>query len=123
MIEHGEAPFLECSTRGDKRFSPFFARLRTCYNGRTIEAIYQAAKVFEDGTTGLDWRAAKGRKAVNQEECAQLYAYLWRLYIWENPHLLPVLQAATGLRDIFGQPGNCCQATELWAIRERGIYG
>jgi hypothetical protein len=25
---------------------------------------------------------------------------------------------ATGLSDKFGKPGHCCQATELWRIRE-----
>ena len=30
--------------------------------------IDQAAKVFEDGRTGLTWREAKGRRAVNMAE-------------------------------------------------------
>ena len=37
--------------------------------------------------------------------------------LFENPGLLDVLRAASGLSDIFGQPGHCCQATELWRIR------
>lgn len=113
MIRHGEAPFLECSSRGDKRFSAFFARV----NGRSIEEQYQAAKVFEDGKTGLGWREAKGRKPVNAEAVATLYSALWDQYIAEHPELLKVLQAATGLSDMFGQPGHVCQATELWRIR------
>lgn len=52
MVRHGEAPFLECSSRGDQRFSAFSARLRS-QGGRSIEEVYQAAKVFEDGSTGL----------------------------------------------------------------------
>jgi hypothetical protein len=116
MIRHGTAPFLECSSHGDPRFSAFHARIRG-RGGRTIESIYQAAKVFADGTTGLDWRAAKGRKAVNQADCAVLYARLWDMYIAENPQLLSVLRHASGLSDMFGQSGHCCQATELWRIR------
>jgi hypothetical protein len=113
MIRHGEAPFLECSSRGDKRFSAFYAKV----NGRSIEEQYQAAKVFEDGSTALSWKAAKGRKAINAEECAALYSQLWDQYIDENPELLSILKAASGVSDIFGQPGHCCQATELWRIR------
>lgn len=116
MIQHGVAPFLECSSRGDRRFSAFAARIRARGN-RSIEDIYQAAKRFADGSTNLTWRQAKGRQAVNQAECAELYAQLWDEYIAENPHLLAVLLVASGLSDMFGQPGHCCQATELWRIR------
>ena len=55
---------MECSTKGDKRFSVFCARVDR-RGGKSIEEIYQAAKVFEDGSTGLTWREAKGRVAVN----------------------------------------------------------
>ena len=84
---------------------------------RTIEDIYQGAKVFEDGSTGLGWRAAKGRTAANMEEVQILYARLWDEYMNENPELMEVITAASGLSDIFGQPGHACQATELWRIR------
>ena len=117
MIKHGQAPYLECSSRGDKRFSAFYARI----DGRSIENHYQAAKRFEDGSTGLTWRQAKGRKAVNQAECAELYRLLWVAYIEANPHLLPIIQQASGLSDMFGQPGHCCQATELWLIRNQSL--
>lgn len=113
MIKHGEAPYLECSSKGDKRFSAFYAKVR----GKSIEELYQAAKEFEDGSIGLSWKEAKGRKAVNQKEVAEYYAYLWDRYIDENPELLEDLKAASGLSDVFGQEGHCCQATELWRIR------
>ena len=117
MIRHGSAPFLECSSKGDKRFSAFHARINAM-GGRSIEELYQAAKVFEGGITGLTWRQAKGRQAINQSYCAAYYSALWDVYIRENPHLLSILKAASGLSDIFGQPGHCCQATELWRIKE-----
>lgn len=117
MIRHGVAPFLECSSKGDKRFSAFYAKI----HGTSIEDIYQATKVFEDGITGLSWREAKGRKAVNQEEVSMLYSELWNMYIRQNPELLEVLKKSTGLSDIFGQPGRVCQATELWRIRNEAL--
>lgn len=116
MIRHGEAPFLECSSAGDARFSAFHARPRR-HGGRSIEEIYQGAKRFADGGTGLAPRDAKGRRAVNQDEVRALYASLWNEYVAENPQLLPVLAAASGLSDRFGQKGSACQATELWRIR------
>lgn len=116
MIRHGVAPFLECSSKGDKRFSAFYATVKG-RGGQSIETIYQAAKRFDDGSTGLGWREAKGRKPVNSKYCARLYTRLWSEYLAENPELVAVLKAATGLSDIFGQAGHVCQATELWHLR------
>jgi hypothetical protein len=116
MIQHGTGPFLECSSRGDRRFSAFAARIRGRGN-RSIEDIYQASKVFADGSMGLTWREAKGKRAVNADEVRALYSVLWDEYIAESPHLLSVLTAASGLQDLFGQTGHACQATELWRIR------
>lgn len=116
MIKHGEAPFMECSTRGRKQFSAFYARPKSL-GGKSIEEAYQAMKVFEDGSTGLTWKQAKGRKAVNTEECAAAYKKWWQEYVDEN-NLLPILKKATGLSDMFGQVGHLCQATVLWEIRD-----
>lgn len=113
MIRHGNPPYLECSSKGDKRFSAFYAEI----SGITIEERYQRFKILEDGTTGNSWKYAKGKRAVNQEEATSFYALIWDTYIEQNPHLLQVLKEASGLSDIFGQEGHCCQATELWRIR------
>lgn len=120
MIKHGIAPFLECSTKGDKRFSAFCARINARDN-KSIEEIYQAAKIFDDGTTGLTWREAKGRRAVNTEELQCLYSKLWDEYIGEHQELIAILCEASGLSDLFGQSGRVCQATELWRIRSEYI--
>jgi hypothetical protein len=118
MIKHGVEPFLECSSKGYLRLSAFYARIFARDRGRkTIEDIYQGAKVFEDGSTGLHWNQAKGKKPVNQEEVIKLYSQLWDEYISENPDLLKLIRDASGLSDMFGQEGHCCQATELWRIR------
>jgi len=113
MVSHGDAPFLECSSRGDKRFSAFYALV----NGKSIEEQYQAFKIFADGSTGKTWQEAKGRKAINQMEANLFYASLWDTYIKQHPDLLIVLKKASGLSDMFGKKGHCCQATELWRIR------
>ena len=116
MLRRGKAPFYECSTRGDRRFSAFVARPSTL-GGRSIEEAYQAMKIFPDGSTGLSWREAKGKRAINMAECQAAYDEWWRDYLAENPNLLAILQAQTGLSDIFGQEGHTCQADTLWRIR------
>ncbi len=117
MLRYGKAPFLECSSKGDKRFSAFYAYV----NGRSIEVQYQAAKIFEDGSTGLHWKEAKGRKAVNADECTILYENLWRQYISEHPELLEILKRSSGLSDIFAEKGSVNQAYVLWKIREENM--
>lgn len=120
MIRHGEAPFLECSSKGDKRFSAFFARIKN-RNNDTIENIYQASKIFPGNITGLSPKEAKGKKAINQEWCSVLYDQLWKEYLKENLYLIDILLQTTGVSDIFGQPGHCCQATSLWNIKHEII--
>lgn len=117
MIRHGFPPFLECSSKGDIRFSAFHARLHS-FGNRSIEEIYQGAKIFNDGTTYLSPRLAKGRHSINYSLCSTLYSFLWKQYIVENPDLHIVLKENAGLSDQFGQQGHCCQATELWTIRQ-----
>lgn len=117
MMRYGKSPFLECSSRGEKRLSPFYAKV----NGKSIEEQYQAAKKFEDGSKGLTWKQAKGRKAVNAEECSLLYEKLWRIYISEHPELLEILKNASGLSDMFAVKGNNNQAEVLWKIRNESL--
>lgn len=113
MIQHGVAPFLECSSKGERRFSAFYAKV----NGVSIEEQYQKKKEFANGQTGLGWKEAKGKKPINYEECAEFYNKLWRLYLKENTDLLYLLVDATGVSDIFGQVGHVCQATVLWNLK------
>lgn len=119
MITVGSPPYLECSSRGDRRFSAFHAR-PTFLQGSSIEEAYQAVKIFEDGSTGLHWKQAKGKRAINQEFCAEAYELWWRMWVIEQ-NLLPILKSASGLSDIFGQPGHVCQATVLWKIRNAAL--
>lgn len=104
MIRHGNPPYLECSSRGDRRFSAFYAKV----DGLSIESRYQSAKVFDDD----------GRRVINYQEARDLYSRLWDRYIAEHPELVEVLAEATGLSDMFGKEGHACQATELWRIKQ-----
>lgn len=119
MIKHGFHPMLECSSKNpqqDKRFSAFYARLR-CYGNKSIEEIYQAAKVFSDNSTNLSIKQAKGKLAINMEEVSTLYHALWVRYFEENPELLKyILENYQGFSDIFGQKNRNCQSTSVYRI-------
>lgn len=117
MIQIGEPPYLECSSKGDKRFSAFYAR-PSFLKGKSIEEAYQAMKIFPDGKSNLTWREAKGRRALNEDDCRRFYSYAWEEYIIEKD-LLHVLKASTGLSDVFGQKNHVCQALVLWDIRNK----
>jgi hypothetical protein len=91
------------------------------FAGRTIEDIYQAAKVFPDGRTGLTAKEAKSKTPINREEVARLYDHLWRIYMEENPHLYRPLLLASGLSDRFGSENANCQANSLWKLRAQHI--
>lgn len=115
MYKIGKYPYYEVSSKGDKRFSAFYARIIQRGN-RSVEEIYQAAKIMPDGSTGLTWRQAKGHCPMNITEVAELYHQLWKEYLDENPHLMNVLKDQSGLSDMFGKEGNQCQADTLWRL-------
>lgn len=115
MIKHGIAPYLECSSKGYTSLSAFYARIKGRDN-KTIEEIYQGAKIFEDGTTGLHWKQAKGKKAVNTEALSILYQQLWEEYFEENPELYHKIQQYQGFSDMFGQEGHNCQASTVYNL-------
>jgi len=118
MVKFGKEPFLECSSRGDKRLSAFFAYV----NGKSIENTYQAAKKFADGSHSLTPKEAKLKQQtvqiLNMEECKTLYVRLWRRYFAQNPELLKELVEGeyNGFSDMFGQQGHMCQAEEIYKI-------
>lgn len=117
MVVFGSQPVLECSSRGDKRFSAFYARLRW-RGGKSIEELYQGYKLFPGMIQGLSVKEAKGKTPINIDQCRAFYSQLWDEYFQENPDLLEVIASYNGFSDIFGQPGRACQAEEIYRIRQ-----
>jgi hypothetical protein len=115
MIRFGEEPFLECSSRGEKRLSAFYARIRW-RNNRSIEELYQSFKMFEGNVSGLSVKEAKGKTPINIELCRSFYRQLWDEYFRENSELLDLIKPYKGFSDIFGQAGRACQAEEIFRI-------
>ena len=79
----------ECSSRGDKRFSAFFAVLP---DGRTIEQHYQCdVKGYQPG--GTDWRLGKGKPPMDLTKDVWLeYVALWETWALLNEDLMAELR-------------------------------
>ena len=125
MKRYGNPPYLECSTRGDKRFCALHARIKK-RGGKVIEFLYQSYKKFDrfpyvkseiDPENTIEWVTNIGLEASNQAECDKFYAKLWDEYIGEHPELYEILQNSTGFSDIFGVPGKKSAAEQLWRIK------
>lgn len=78
----------EVSTKGDRRFSAFVARMP---DGRTIEEHYQCdVKGYQPG--GTDWRRGKGKPAINGNlHLWEDYLKLWRGWARLHPDLMSIL--------------------------------
>ena len=101
----------EVSSKGDKRFSAFYARLP---DGRTIEEHYQCdIKGYDPG--GTNWKLGKGKpplKPLTHIALWKEYLNLWRIYIENNPELLEKLKQHAVLKDSFAT-SNINQARAL----------
>lgn len=79
----------ECSSKGDKRFSAFYAVLP---DGRTIEEHYQCDVKGYD-PSGRNWRLGKGKPPINrQRDMWSAYLLLWAVWASHNPELISELK-------------------------------
>jgi hypothetical protein len=99
----------ECSSKGDRRFSAFNARLP---DGRTIEQHYQCdVKGYDPG--GTDWRLGKGKPPLKDMTADQLwhaYLDLWIQWAENNGELIDELRRLASkhggiLSDMFAKTG------------------
>ncbi len=115
---------LECSSRGDKRFSAFYAKVR--FNGKldSIENHYQKCKRLNDGSI-----AGKGKrpdyillkdKKVSPSHLTAFYKLLWIGYFKRNPDLLTYAKQFDTFSDMFRGKSINCQAD---VIRDLSLYG
>lgn len=117
MITFGSIPFLECSSKGERRLSAFYARIKR-RNSKSIEELYQSFKLFPGMIQCLPIKESKGKHPINMEACRIFYSQLWDEYLKENPDLLELIKQYNGFSDIFGKPGSVCQAEEIYRIRQ-----
>lgn len=95
VVKHEICPkVLECSSRGDKRFSPLYAKISINGKEKSIEEWYQNAKRTAEGK-----RAGKGKSfdyiidpftgsKLQAKDAVDLYRGLWITYLSKNPDLV-----------------------------------
>lgn len=94
LCDMGQPRVLECSSRGDRRFSALFALVKIKGKEQSIEEWYQNAKRTSDGK-----KAGKGKSfdhiicpftgdKLPAKDAADLYRGLWITYLSNNPDLV-----------------------------------
>lgn len=114
---------LECSSKGDKRFSAFYAKVKVFGVMDTIESHYQLSKRFAnvDGSifAPKNIKEAKGKQPVffklsgRSFEVKHLTAYynlLWVKYLDSNPQLVEYARKFDDFSDMFKGKAVNCQA-------------
>jgi hypothetical protein len=121
----GAPPYLDCSSRGDKRFSADHARILG-QDRATIAELYESAKRYRPGhplvdTQGapIDWRKIRGIRPVNLFEVKSLYRSLWESYFEERPDLVEILCRSSGLCDTLTPKWQITPIFVLWDIRKK----
>jgi len=108
---------LECSTKGDKRFSALHAKVSVSNKIDTIENWYQLSKSFND-VRPKDYKEAKylqhrghevtsifiGGKELPPVFLTQWYTILWLGYLDSNPDLVAYASTFDDFTDSFCTP-------------------
>lgn len=109
---------LECSSKGDKRYSAFYARVKIFGKTDSIENHYQLAKRFNDYAPET-FRDAKGKIPthfhLNGVDCnvkylSSFYKMLWVMYLDKSPTLVQYASRFDDYNDIFKGKSINCQA-------------
>jgi len=81
----------EVSSKGDKRFSAFYARLA---DGRTVEEAYQLdIKGYRKfGNNAMVGKGKAPLVKISREELYLQYKNLWKQWCKENPKLVEILK-------------------------------
>jgi hypothetical protein len=121
---------LECSSKGDKRFSAFYAKVNINGVCDSIENHYQLSKRFGNDVVPKHWKQCKGRKpthfVVNNirfelNEFSIWYKVLWLKYFIENPELLVYINKFDDFNDMFKGKALNCQADVIRDIAKKGF--
>lgn len=123
-----EPKVLECSSRGDVRFSALHARVSVFGRTAAIEEHYQLSKRF-GAKKPRSWRDAKGRKPTHLEIGDRVlpveyltawYAALWLKYLDQHPELVEYARTFDVFRDSFAKPGTNSQAEMVRLYAKQG---
>lgn len=109
---------LECSSKGDKRFSAFYAKIEVYNKLDSIENHYQLCKRFGDKIP-KNWCETKGKtpthicinnKKLDVKFLTQYYYLLWCKYLDNNPGLVKIAKEYDNFNDMFRGKSVNCQA-------------
>lgn len=120
---------LECSSKGDKRFSALFAKIRLFGVENSIENHYQLAKRFNDSEEPKNFDDAKGKKAdyfhvhgsdYDIELFPKFYHMMWLIYLDKRPELVEFLKQFDEFTDMFKGKSSVCQADSIRIYIKQG---
>lgn len=118
---------LECSSKGDKRFSAMYATVEYADVNDTIENHYQSSKRFlvNGEYIQLSPQEAKGKKVdaccvfdelYTPELLTAFYKWLWLKYLTDNKELLEYAKTFDDYNDMFKGKAINCQADVIREI-------
>lgn len=137
---------LECSTRGDRRFSALCAEVSVFGKLATIESHYQCTKRLVDPRTGEVVRGESWRdvKRLQHQGCTPVYHefagypeveegftfsatlsrafyyLLWAKYLDRHPELVEYASQFDSFNDVFARPGSVTQAQAVYLYVKHG---
>lgn len=110
---------LECSSKGDKRFSAFYAKIKAFGKMDSIENHYQLCKRFGNFVP-KNWKDAKGKVpthiVLNKMELDVSYLQMWYELLWlkyldSNSNLVSYASQFDDFNDMFKSKKSInCQA-------------
>lgn len=120
---------LECSSKGDKRFSAFYAKVKVFGYEDSIEGHYQSCKRNKEGHI-----AGKGRKVelmviptdigksfkLEPRFLTAYYKLLWCCYLDAHPELVEYASAYDDYNDMFRGKAINCQADVIRQYIKQG---
>lgn len=142
---------LQCHSKGDTRYSPFFCYVESFGMRRSIEDHYQSTKVFLNVKNGDvvkagDWRMAKfyqekkntrtysrlrfelpngmdlgNSNGYTEDLVIQYYIALWYKYLKNNPDLLVIAAEYDDFEDPFKGKFPFCQADVIRQASKHGL--
>ena len=120
---------LECSTKGDSRFSAFCAKVNIFNMVDTIENLYQLCKRFGSDIAPSNWKDCKGKAPthiiinnikLDTKYLTPWYKLLWLTYLDSNPELVAFASQFDDYNDMFKGKSVNCQADVIRQYIKKG---
>ena len=135
---------LECSSKGDRRFSALYAKIRVNDVYDSIENHYQLSKIIKNVNTGEvfmcnDFKRVKHLQFLNEYKIVGFklngtvydkkyltlwYYSLWYKYLYNNKYLLNIINQYDTFSDMFRRNNTRnCQSEVMSYVKKYGLKG